>query len=85
MRSTILITGGAGCIGSHTCIEQLASSHEVEGGQIAQMLREGDSGHTVVPGDAETLAARIRELCDADKRIALARWHSLLTGAPRLS
>ena len=29
MKSTILVTGGAGTIGSHTCVELLAAGHQV--------------------------------------------------------
>ena len=40
-------------------------------GEIARHLRECDCGHTLAPGDAEALAGHIRELRDADKRVAL--------------
>ena len=29
MKQTILVTGGTGYIGSHTCVELLAAGHEV--------------------------------------------------------
>jgi UDP-glucose 4-epimerase len=29
MKPTILVTGGTGYIGSHTCVELLAAGHEV--------------------------------------------------------